>query len=99
MLETNDTCAAAQVLVGHPLDTIKVRIQTMELVPGQPPPYTGMVDCASKIVKKEGVSALVAACMCACVYYLYYGNLSHCSCFSLLHYLHFGRLLLVLSVI
>jgi hypothetical protein len=68
VLETNDTCAAAQVLVGHPLDTIKVRIQTMELVPGQPPPYTGMVDCASKIVKKEGVSALVAACMCACVW-------------------------------
>jgi hypothetical protein len=67
VLETNHTCAADQVLVGHPLDTIKVRIQTMELVPGQPPPYAGMVDCASKIVKKEGVSALVAACMCACV--------------------------------
>ena len=66
--DTNHICTAAQVLVGHPLDTIKVRIQTMELVPGQPPPYTGMVDCASKIVKKEGVSALVAACMCACVW-------------------------------
>ena len=63
VLETNDTCAAAQVLVGHPLDTIKVRIQTMELVPGQPPPYTGMVDCASKIVKKEGVSVHVCACV------------------------------------
>ena len=49
-----------QVLVGHPLDTIKVRIQTMEVVPGQPPPYKGMVDCASQIIKKEGVSFLCA---------------------------------------
>ena len=45
------------VLVGHPLDTIKVRIQTMQVLPGQPPPYQGMVDCASQIVKKEGVKA------------------------------------------
>jgi len=44
--------------VGHPLDTIKVRIQTMEVVPGQPAPYKGMVDCASQIIKKEGVRAL-----------------------------------------
>lgn len=54
--------------MGHPLDTIKVRIQTMELVPGQPPPYTGLVDCASKIVKKEGVSGArgcVHVCLCA----------------------------------
>lgn len=46
------------VLVGHPLDTIKVRIQTMQVLPGQPPPYQGMVDCASQIVKKEGVKGL-----------------------------------------
>jgi len=45
-----------QVLVGHPLDTIKVRIQTMESLPGQPPPYKGMGDCAQQIIKKEGVS-------------------------------------------
>jgi hypothetical protein len=37
------------------MDTIKVRIQTMDVVPGKPPPYTGMVDCAKQIVQKEGV--------------------------------------------
>eukprot|EP00277_Geminigera_cryophila_P006022 CAMPEP_0179431556 /NCGR_PEP_ID=MMETSP0799-20121207/16419_1 /TAXON_ID=46947 /ORGANISM="Geminigera cryophila, Strain CCMP2564" /LENGTH=301 /DNA_ID=CAMNT_0021208551 /DNA_START=26 /DNA_END=931 /DNA_ORIENTATION=+ len=46
------------VLVGHPLDTIKVRIQTMESLPGQPPPYKGMGDCAQQIIKKEGVKGL-----------------------------------------
>jgi len=45
---------ACLVLVGHPLDTIKVRIQTMEVKPGQPPPYKGTWDCASQIIKKEG---------------------------------------------
>lgn len=33
---------ACLVLVGHPLDTIKVRIQTMVTVPNQPPPYSGI---------------------------------------------------------
>jgi len=42
------------VLVGHPMDTIKVLIQTMEVVPGKPPQYAGMVDCASQILKTEG---------------------------------------------
>jgi len=46
------------VLVGHPLDTIKVRIQTMVTVPGQPPPYRGMIDCASKIIKADGLLGL-----------------------------------------
>eukprot|EP00286_Rhodomonas_abbreviata_P015186 CAMPEP_0181319476 /NCGR_PEP_ID=MMETSP1101-20121128/17595_1 /TAXON_ID=46948 /ORGANISM="Rhodomonas abbreviata, Strain Caron Lab Isolate" /LENGTH=300 /DNA_ID=CAMNT_0023427085 /DNA_START=72 /DNA_END=974 /DNA_ORIENTATION=- len=46
------------VVVGHPLDTLKVRIQTMEVVPGQPPPYKGMVDCAKQIVAKEGPKGL-----------------------------------------
>lgn len=49
---------ACLVLVGHPLDTIKVRIQTMEVVPGQKPPYAGTLDCAQKIVAKEGVAGL-----------------------------------------
>lgn len=40
------------VLVGHPLDTIKVRVQTMTIVPGQPPPYAGVIDCAKKIIAK-----------------------------------------------
>lgn len=45
---------ACLVLAGHPLDTIKVRIQTMVTVPGQPPPYTGVLDCAKKMVAAEG---------------------------------------------
>jgi len=42
------------VFVGHPLDTIKVRLQTMVVVPGQPPPYKGFLDCATKMFQKEG---------------------------------------------
>lgn len=39
------------VFVGHPLDTIKVRLQTSTQ-------YSGMVDCFQQIVKKEGVKGL-----------------------------------------
>eukprot|EP01100_Stratorugosa_tubuloviscum_P012311 TRINITY_DN57_c1_g2_i1.p1 TRINITY_DN57_c1_g2~~TRINITY_DN57_c1_g2_i1.p1 ORF type:complete len:300 (+),score=152.69 TRINITY_DN57_c1_g2_i1:45-944(+) len=46
------------VMVGHPLDTIKVRLQTMIIVPGATPPYTGMVDCATKTISKEGFFGL-----------------------------------------
>jgi len=45
---------ACLVLVGHPLDTIKVRIQTMVIEPGKTPPYKGTWDCAQKIMAKEG---------------------------------------------
>ena len=45
-------------MVGHPLDTIKVRIQSMEVVPGKAPQYTGMIDCAKQIVNKQGVKGL-----------------------------------------
>jgi len=44
------------VLVGHPLDTMKVRLQTMpKPAPGQLPIYSGTFDCARKIFLKEGV--------------------------------------------
>lgn len=46
------------VLVGHPFDTIKVRLQTMEVVAGKPPQYKGMLDCASQIVRTEGSKGL-----------------------------------------
>lgn len=46
------------VLVGHPLDTIKVRIQTMKVVPGQAPPYSGTFDCAMKTIRREGFKGL-----------------------------------------
>jgi hypothetical protein len=42
------------VLVGHPLDTIKVRLQTMpSAAPGAQPIYTGTWDCATKTIKNE----------------------------------------------
>lgn len=46
------------VAAGHPLDLIKVRLQTMKVEPGVEPPYTGMVDCAKKIIKADGVTGL-----------------------------------------
>ena len=39
----------AQVMVGQPLDILKVRLQT-----SPPGTYTGMVDCATRIVRNEG---------------------------------------------
>eukprot|EP01117_Protostelium_nocturnum_P002987 TRINITY_DN13918_c0_g1_i1.p1 TRINITY_DN13918_c0_g1~~TRINITY_DN13918_c0_g1_i1.p1 ORF type:complete len:299 (-),score=120.64 TRINITY_DN13918_c0_g1_i1:57-953(-) len=45
----------AQCLVGHPLDTIKVRLQTQSQVA---PKYKGMADCFSITVKEEGFVGL-----------------------------------------
>eukprot|EP01137_Pigoraptor_chileana_P026085 Opistho-2@96532 len=42
------------VIASYPLDTVKVRIQTQ----GNPPIYTGMVDCFRQMVRKEGVASL-----------------------------------------
>ena len=44
------------VAAGHPLDLIKVRLQTMEAKPGEPLPYSGTFDCAMKTFRKDGVS-------------------------------------------
>lgn len=50
---------ACLVIVGHPLDTIKVRLQTQPTPqPGQAPMYTGTADCAKQIVTKEGFRGL-----------------------------------------
>ncbi|CAG9816421.1 unnamed protein product [Phaedon cochleariae] len=47
------------VLVGHPLDTIKVRLQTMPVVKaGETPLYTGTIDCFKKTVRNEGFRGL-----------------------------------------
>ncbi|EDW87438.1 congested-like trachea protein [Drosophila teissieri] len=47
------------VLSGHPLDTIKVRLQTMPRpAPGEQPLYSGTFDCAAKTIKNEGVRGL-----------------------------------------
>lgn len=47
------------VITGHPLDTIKVHLQTMPSGPHiKTPLYSGTFDCAAKIVKKEGILGL-----------------------------------------
>ena len=45
---------AAGVLVGYPLDTVKVKIQTQDVRNGQAL-YKGTFDCFFKLVKKDGV--------------------------------------------
>ncbi|XP_047350864.1 mitochondrial carnitine/acylcarnitine carrier protein isoform X1 [Vespa velutina] len=47
------------VVAGHPLDTIKVRLQTMALTgPNEKPLYIGTLDCAKKTIAKEGIRGL-----------------------------------------
>lgn len=44
------------VLAGHPMDTIKVRIQTMPTPkPGDPPMFTGTIDCVRRTLTNEGI--------------------------------------------
>lgn len=42
---------ACLVFVGHPLDLIKVRLQTSN-------EYNGIVDCATKTFRKDGLKVL-----------------------------------------
>lgn len=50
------TCGGIAVtLVGHPFDTLKVRLQTQ---PTNPPIYSGVVDCLQKTIKWEGPAGL-----------------------------------------
>ncbi|KAJ1957018.1 hypothetical protein GGI12_005146 [Dipsacomyces acuminosporus] len=44
----------AQVVVGHPFDTIKVRMQTQP----NPPIYSGSMDCLRATIKGEGAAGL-----------------------------------------
>ncbi|CAK9801272.1 Congested-like trachea protein [Anthophora plagiata] len=47
------------VIAGHPLDTIKVRLQTMPVPgPNQAALYCGTADCAKKTIAKEGIRGL-----------------------------------------
>lgn len=47
------------VVAGHPLDTIKVRLQTMPPIkPGETPLYKGTFDCAMQTIRKEGFFGL-----------------------------------------
>ncbi|CAB3232905.1 unnamed protein product [Arctia plantaginis] len=48
-----------QITVGYPMDTIKVRLQAMPLPkPGEPPLYTGTIDCVVKSVRTNGFKSL-----------------------------------------
>jgi len=50
------TCGGIAVtLVGHPFDTVKVLLQTQ---PQSNPVYTGVVDCATKTIKSDGLLGL-----------------------------------------
>ncbi|KAI8771889.1 mitochondrial carnitine/acylcarnitine carrier protein isoform X2 [Biomphalaria glabrata] len=47
------------VVAGHPLDTVKVRLQTMpKPEPGQAPMFKGTFDCLAKTIRKEGFFGL-----------------------------------------
>lgn len=47
------------VITGHPLDTIKVHLQTMPSGPHiKAPLYQGTFDCATKLVQREGIFGL-----------------------------------------
>ncbi|EEB15076.1 mitochondrial carnitine/acylcarnitine carrier protein CACL, putative [Pediculus humanus corporis] len=45
----------AGILVGHPLDTIKIRIQTQDY---KNPQYRGTIHCFKKVIEKESLSGL-----------------------------------------
>lgn len=47
------------IVIGHPLDTIKVRLQTAScMLPGATPLYKGAVDCFRKIITTGGIMGL-----------------------------------------
>ena len=49
----------AQLLVGHPFDTVKVKLQSqMAEMSNQPPNYTGAFDAIKKIMASEGPKGL-----------------------------------------
>lgn len=50
---------AAQLIVGHPFDTIKVKLQSQPTpLPGQAPKYTGAMDAVKKTIAAEGPRGL-----------------------------------------
>ncbi|XP_022846853.1 mitochondrial carnitine/acylcarnitine carrier-like protein [Olea europaea var. sylvestris] len=50
---------AAQLIVGHPFDTIKVKLQSQPVpLPGQPPKYSGAIDAVKQTIAAEGPRGL-----------------------------------------
>ncbi|KAF2305242.1 hypothetical protein GH714_003289 [Hevea brasiliensis] len=54
-----DYWGAAQLIVGHPFDTIKVKLQSQPAPqPGQPPKYAGAMDAVRQTLAAEGPRGL-----------------------------------------
>lgn len=50
---------AAQLICGHPFDTIKVKLQSQPVpLPGQPPKFKGAIDAVKQTIAAEGVGGL-----------------------------------------
>ncbi|XP_057458074.1 mitochondrial carnitine/acylcarnitine carrier-like protein [Lotus japonicus] len=50
---------ASQLIVGHPFDTIKVKLQSQPtLLPGQPPKFSGAFDAVKQTIAAEGPRGL-----------------------------------------
>lgn len=51
----------AQIIVGHPFDTVKVKLQSMKQPgPGKLPEYSGAMDVVRKVMRREGIRGLYA---------------------------------------
>lgn len=58
-LTAGTSAGIAQLIVGHPFDTVKVKLQNMSRpAPGEAPAYTSAIDCARKTVVNEGPAGL-----------------------------------------
>uniref|UniRef100_A0A8C0W622 Mitochondrial carnitine/acylcarnitine carrier protein n=1 Tax=Castor canadensis TaxID=51338 RepID=A0A8C0W622_CASCN len=58
------------VFVGHPLDTVKVRLQTQPpSLPGQPPMYSGTIDCFRKTLVRELPTTVCSGDVIWCVHH------------------------------
>lgn len=50
---------AAQLIVGHPFDTIKVKLQSQPVpLPGQLPKFSGAIDAVKQTIAAEGAGGL-----------------------------------------
>ncbi|KAI6216097.1 hypothetical protein M3Y94_00463200 [Aphelenchoides besseyi] len=49
---------ACTVVVGHPFDTVKVRLQTMQINPDGTRMYAGTIDCFKKTIARDGLTGL-----------------------------------------
>ena len=70
------TCGGIAVtLVGHPFDTVKVRLQTQ---PSDKPIYNGVVDCVKKTIKVRGASPTKHIAGCYTLTLAYAGQMRQC---------------------